>query len=274
MKRTHVSAPFIVVTFCLINYLYQLLIFYAICTFASGPTEWDACRTTGTSCSPSRTRTDHLAIPDVAQDRSENVGHRVILPFGFQGSPRNIHQNYQDAMAIVRKYGKPDSFITFTRNPRWPDVVDHLPGGVMAFDRPDLVSRVFDLELREPMEDITRRHVFDWVEAFFENCRTPIHWQFYRNCTNGRSFKMLIVWFKPTFPRAKYGQSTTRHRKDTHGVRAMWFMNLRKSNYFNYSNYSSVFRTCNIYKNDSFVFEYTKRYRQCHPIQDIKYLCA
>jgi len=45
------------------------------------------------------------------------VGHRVILPSTFVGSPRYMKQCYLDAMAIVRKYGKPDLFITFTTNP-------------------------------------------------------------------------------------------------------------------------------------------------------------
>ena len=40
----------------------------------------------------------------------------VILPSSFRGSPRVLLQNYQDAMAIVAKYGKPDLFITFTCN--------------------------------------------------------------------------------------------------------------------------------------------------------------
>jgi hypothetical protein len=45
----------------------------------------------------------------------------VILPSSFMGSPRAMQQNYQDAMAIVRKYGKPDLFITMTCNPQWKD---------------------------------------------------------------------------------------------------------------------------------------------------------
>ncbi|VDO35791.1 unnamed protein product [Haemonchus placei] len=39
---------------------------------------------------------------------------RVILPSSFPASPRAMVQSYQDAMAIVSEYGKPDLFITFT----------------------------------------------------------------------------------------------------------------------------------------------------------------
>ena len=36
------------------------------------------------------------------------AGKVVILPSTFQGSPRAMQQNYQDAMAIVAQFGKPD----------------------------------------------------------------------------------------------------------------------------------------------------------------------
>ena len=49
-------------------------------------------------------------------------GKRIVLPSSFQGSPRNMHQLYQDAMGLIRKFGKPDLFITFTCNPHWPEI--------------------------------------------------------------------------------------------------------------------------------------------------------
>ena len=49
------------------------------------------------------------------------VGRKVILAPSFVGGPRHYHQQYRNAMAIVRAFGKPDLFITFTCNPKWPD---------------------------------------------------------------------------------------------------------------------------------------------------------
>ena len=49
-----------------------------------------------------------------------SIGKRVILPSTFIGGPRFMAQLYQDAMNIVRRFGKPDLFITFTCNPTWP----------------------------------------------------------------------------------------------------------------------------------------------------------
>jgi hypothetical protein len=52
-------------------------------------------------------------------------------------------QLYQDSMAIVRQYGKPDLFITMTYNPKWEEIVSALKLGGIANDRPNLVTRVF-----------------------------------------------------------------------------------------------------------------------------------
>ena len=59
-----------------------------------------------------------------------------------------MHMNYQDAMAVVRRYGKPDYFITFTASPAWPEISENLPPGEHAVNRPDLVARVFHLKLK------------------------------------------------------------------------------------------------------------------------------
>ena len=57
-----------------------------------------------------------------ADDRNLPPGKIVVLPSSFQGSPRAMQHNFQDAMAIVSKYGRPDLFITFTCNPRCKDI--------------------------------------------------------------------------------------------------------------------------------------------------------
>ena len=70
-----------------------------------------------------------------------------------------MFQLYQDAMTIVRKYGKPDLFITFTCNPLWDDISSNLSPNQKVTDRPDLVVRVFKLKLRELLNDILKRHI-------------------------------------------------------------------------------------------------------------------
>ena len=70
-----------------------------------------------------------------------------------------MRQNYEDAMAIVARYGRPDLFITMTCNPKWQEIVDNLHPGQQANDRPDLVARVFHAKLTELLNDITVKHV-------------------------------------------------------------------------------------------------------------------
>lgn len=88
------------------------------------------------------------------------VGRKIILPSSFTGSPRCMHQLYQDAMSIVRKFGKPDLFITFTCNPNWPEIKSALFNGQSPADRPDLTARVFHQKLKELLNDIVEKEVF------------------------------------------------------------------------------------------------------------------
>ena len=59
-------------------------------------------------------------------ERDLPQGVRVVLPSSFSGSPRAMQQNYQDAMAIVLKYGKPDLFLTNTCNPKICEIIENL----------------------------------------------------------------------------------------------------------------------------------------------------
>nr|XP_012567833.1 uncharacterized protein LOC105851468 [Cicer arietinum] len=53
---------------------------------------------------------------------TNSVGRMTILPSSYTGGPRYRVQNYQDAMAICRYAGYPDLFLTFTCNPKWPEI--------------------------------------------------------------------------------------------------------------------------------------------------------
>lgn len=72
------------------------------------------------------------------------VGKRVILPSSFTGSPRYMQQNYQDCMAVCRNFGSPDLFITFTCNPKWPEIKQYCDKivNVTPANRPDVLPNV------------------------------------------------------------------------------------------------------------------------------------
>ncbi|GBL84857.1 hypothetical protein AVEN_228004-1 [Araneus ventricosus] len=57
----------------------------------------------------------------------------------FVGSPRHMQQNYQDAMAMVLKFGEPDLFLTFTCNPSWSEILNSMEGVQRPEDRPDII---------------------------------------------------------------------------------------------------------------------------------------
>ena len=99
-------------------------------------------------------------------DTSNNIGRRIILPSSFTGGPRQMYQLYQDAMAIVRHFGKPDLFITFTCNPKWPEITKELLPHQTAADRPDLTSRVFHIKLQELLKDLCTKQCLGKVIAY------------------------------------------------------------------------------------------------------------
>ncbi|XP_034936543.1 uncharacterized protein [Chelonus insularis] len=97
---------------------------------------------------------------------SNNIGKIVILPSSFNGSPRNMLQHYQDSMAIVRKFGKPDIFLTMTCNPNWLEIKENLFSKQTAADRPDIVTRVFNIKKNALINMIVKEHHFGEVLAY------------------------------------------------------------------------------------------------------------
>lgn len=108
--------------------------------------------------------TDHFAT-NVNVDLP--LGRRIILPTSFVGSPRNMHQNYLDAMSIVAQFGKPSLFITMTCNPQWPEIVQVLEDVETSNFRPELIVRVFKGKLKELIYAIVTREIFGKVVAIF-----------------------------------------------------------------------------------------------------------
>jgi hypothetical protein len=93
------------------------------------------------------------------------TGKRIVLPSSFTGGPRYMVQNYQDAMAICRTFGNPDIFLTFTANPKWPEVkymLHEIPGQPDE-DRPDIKTRVFKMKLDQLMKHIVEGQYFGQV---------------------------------------------------------------------------------------------------------------
>ncbi|XP_072073598.1 uncharacterized protein [Arachis hypogaea] len=100
------------------------------------------------------------------ETRPSSCGKRIILPSSFTGGPRYMIQNYQDAMAICKVVGYPDLFITFTCNPKWPELEDFLKNRELnAEDRPDMICRAFKVKLDHLIKDIKTNKIFGRVCA-------------------------------------------------------------------------------------------------------------
>ncbi|XP_057250038.1 uncharacterized protein LOC125496641 [Beta vulgaris subsp. vulgaris] len=115
-------------------------------------------------------RADNVKNLRGAADRGDtegaSTGSRVVIPASFTGGHSYMRENYQDAMAICRWYGYPDLFITFTCNPKWPEITRFVSKkGLRPEDRPDIIVRVFKMKLDQLVKDLKDRNIFGRVRA-------------------------------------------------------------------------------------------------------------
>jgi hypothetical protein len=129
----------------------------------------------------------YKGITDAVSNGETNVGDWIILPSSHIGSPRNNVQNYQDVIAISRKFGKSDIFITFTCNPKWTEIISSLKENEQSWMRPDLTTRVFKVKLAGLLQDISKRHVLGKVVA-------QVHVVEFQK--RGLPHAHILVWFK------------------------------------------------------------------------------
>ena len=122
----------------------------------------------------------------IREDKNvEDIGKVCILPSTFTGSPRYMHEKTQDAMTYVRKFGKPDLFITFTANPNWFEVKNQLTRGQQPRDRQDIIARIFRLKLSGLMKVITKYNAFGPVQCHMYT----IEWQ-----KRGLPHAHILIW--------------------------------------------------------------------------------
>ncbi|CAD6226373.1 GSCOCG00011892001-RA-CDS, partial [Cotesia congregata] len=67
---------------------------------------------------------EYIHLRDAINNNADvaEIGNHVILPSSYVGSPRHMQEYIQDALTFVREYGRPCLFITFTCNPKWPEI--------------------------------------------------------------------------------------------------------------------------------------------------------
>ena len=65
-----------------------------------------------------------------------------------------------------KSFWKVRSFITFTCNPKWPEITKELLPHQIAANRPDLTARVFHIKLQELLKDLNANNWFGKVLAY------------------------------------------------------------------------------------------------------------
>lgn len=115
----------------------------------------------------------HLRDAIANEGNAANIGQMCILPASYTGSPRYMHKYAQDALTYVRRYGRPDLFITFTCNPAWSEIKDLLSTGQSSHHRHDLTARVFKQKLMKLMDLIIKNRIYGEVECWMYS----IEWQ-------------------------------------------------------------------------------------------------
>ncbi|MBW0564551.1 hypothetical protein O181_104266 [Austropuccinia psidii MF-1] len=93
-------------------------------------------------------------------------GKKIVLPSTFSGGPRAMVQLYHDAMALVTALGRTSLFITITENPKWQEIQRCLLDDETASDRPDLISRIFNIKLQSLIRDLTKNKRFGMVKSY------------------------------------------------------------------------------------------------------------
>lgn len=129
----------------------------------------------------------HLRDSINADGNPLDIGQQIILPSSFIGGPRYMHERTMEAMAYVRKFGKPDLFITFTCNPKWIEITRELFENQKPNDRHDLLARVFKQKQQKLIWLLKDGQVFGELNAYM----TTIEWQ-----KRGLPHSHTLIWCK------------------------------------------------------------------------------
>ena len=127
------------------------------------------------------------AIANDGAAAAANIGQMVILPASYTGSPRYMHEYAQDAMTYVRKYGRPDLFLTFTCNPAWQEIKNLLLPGQQSSHRHDLTARVFKQFLKCFMCLIVKNHIYGPTRCWMYS----VEWQ-----KRGLPHAHILIWLE------------------------------------------------------------------------------
>ncbi|KAL3076492.1 hypothetical protein niasHS_011813 [Heterodera schachtii] len=100
------------------------------------------------------------------QGPNAKLGRIFLMPQTFSGSRQYYQGKYADLMTMVRHLGAPTWFVTFTGNPKWPEIDETLRVRQNYAHRPDIVCRIFMDKAAEFIRDVTERGVLGKVAGW------------------------------------------------------------------------------------------------------------
>ncbi|KAL3070939.1 hypothetical protein niasHT_040095 [Heterodera trifolii] len=100
------------------------------------------------------------------QGPNAKLGRVFLMPQTFAGSRQYYQGKYADLMTMVRHLGAPTWFVTFTGNPKWPEIDEALRVRQNYAHRPDIVCRIFMDKAAEFIKDVTERGVLGKVAGW------------------------------------------------------------------------------------------------------------
>lgn len=105
--------------------------------------------------------TSFVNNPAIDRDRVEDSNtNPTYLSESVTGSPRHLRNLALNALGIVAEKGKPHVFITVTANELWPEVQERLLPGQTAYERPDVMAKVFQARLRAILANLKNGKYF------------------------------------------------------------------------------------------------------------------
>ncbi|XP_057419198.1 uncharacterized protein LOC130713450 [Lotus japonicus] len=115
-------------------------------------------------------RADFLNGLEEAMCRGETdpgqLGMRIVLPSSFVGGRRYMFDCCQDAMAICKRYGYPDLFITVTCNSAWKEIDRFVrQRNLRPDERPDICCRIFKMKLDHLIGTLKSGIIFGPLDA-------------------------------------------------------------------------------------------------------------
>ena len=109
------------------------------------------------------------------------------FPSSYVGGPRCMHQQTQDAMDYIRKFGQADLFLTFTFNPKWLEISNELFKNQNTHNQHDIIARVFHEKQNKLFWLLKEVRIFGELNAWI----TTIEWQ-----KRGLPHSQTLIWCK------------------------------------------------------------------------------